>query len=254
VSQPSIKVVAERIQQLKQSGNATELSNLLHTLNQSLGLSAETFAPVIAEAEANAQRAFNQLPKEIKDAAEVERIEFSAHPPFFRLGCFKLKRKEKKRNQWDLSALDNVIVQTVQAESGREIVVHVLNRIKEIEAVVVRASTYAKELRGGYELLQEAVGSSERVSPNLLMIVMSAKSLRRALTLGDVELAQPLSRVAFGYLLATIQKSNETQLEFKPATQLETAKQHAFLSVPIGSLNPRELCESRPVANIKVGL
>lgn len=254
--QTSPRLIAEQIQSLKSSGNTTELSTLLRELNNVLSLSWDVYAPIISEAEANEQRLANQTPKELKEVADGEGVQFSAHPPFYRAGCIKLKRKEKRFDQWELSALDNVVVETIQASSGRMVMERVLVRIKEIEATLQRAQAYAKELKTAYSLLQESSAGLEKVSPNLLMVLTATKNLRKILISGDAsEAPQKLSRAAFGYLLAKLNKEavdNGLQIELKPATQLETSKPQAFLSVPIGSLNPRELSEARSIAAVKV--
>lgn len=253
--QISDKAIVERIQFLKGSGDTAGLSNLLRELNGVLALPWDAYKLLLSEVEANEQRLLHLVPKELKEIAEGEGVQFSAHPPFYRVGCAKLMRNEKKAVQWEISALDNIVVETVRASSAREVMERVLTRIKEIEDVLKRAPALAKELKTTYLLLQEVGVGTERIAPNLLMVLMATKGIRKALSNGEAAQApQMISRAAFGYLLAKLSKepSNGLQIELKPATQLETSTPHTFLSVPASSLNPREIDESRLVAAIKV--
>jgi hypothetical protein len=255
MSQSLSRPFGEFILDLKRRGDVGELKKALDGLNEVLALPSETYTPLLEEAEANRQQSFVQLPKELRDAAAAEGLEFKASPPFYRVGCFTLKQTGKKPDYWDLTALDNVVVRSVQAHSGQELVKFVLEHITGIEAVLKQTKLLVKDLRATYTLLADALVNTDRMPPNLLLMLMNTKNARRGLSTGDLELTRPLSRAAFGYALAKLQKDPEASglsLELKPATQLETAKAHTYVSVPVGSLDPRTICDSRPIASLRI--
>ncbi len=235
------KPPSEIILDPKERGDVGELKRVLDSIGQALALPEESYAPLLAEARNNQKQAAPRFPKELRDAAEASSLEFRASPPYYRVGCFTLRQNDKKPDLWDLSALDNVVVASVQAFRGEELVKPVLEHITAVEAALKQAKPLGKDLKANYGLLADTLANTDHVPPNLLLALMNIRGARGSLVEGGLEPGRPLSRAAFGYVLAKIQKDPETSalgLELKPATQLETAKPHTYVSVPVGSLDP----------------
>lgn len=249
------KPPAELLLDLVQRGNVSELKRILDNLNQVLTLSEESYAPLLAEAKTKQQQIAARFPKELRDAANAAGFEFRASPPYYRVGCFTLRQNDKKSNQWELSALDNVVVASVQAFSGEELVKLTLEHVAGIEAALKQTKQLSKDLKTNYGLLVDTLVNTDHIPPNLLLALMNLKGARSSLVLGRLEPGRLVSRTAFGYVLARIQKDpgeSALGIELKPATQLETAKPYTYVSVPVGSLDPRTLCEARPVASLRI--
>jgi hypothetical protein len=254
-AQDATRALTMALQQIHEQGDLARLKRAYRTLEKELGLQVDVFAPTLAKVEQDLKSARERLGTELRRLAREANCDFKYEPPHITFGCVTLR--EKSFGTWELSMLDDVVLETIHTTSASRLADRSIAHIEEVEVALTKTDAFLEAIQLAYDLARLSAPESTRFSPNLLMLLASfGKSLTKQLVSRDKLEARPLSRVQFGFLLEQVRRLRHESdalgvpaLRFEGAVVQITGEPHRYLAIPSGT-DPRRALPSRLVASI----
>ena len=241
---------------LKDRGDVAGFENAVRELQDALQLPDDVVRVWLGEAAEREREVRRQLGPGLKEAALREACHFEFRPPYVTLGCVTIF--EKQPGLWHLSVLDTVVIKRIETQNAEELANAALDIIRGIDAALLQAQELGKGVVVALQWLGDAYADMPDQPVNLVRLLCTyGKELRRGLG-STMDLPKyVLSREAFGYVLARLQRlahegsDGYPTLAFRGATQHVTPDPTRYVSVPKDD-NPRSKSTHSAVTAIAV--
>jgi hypothetical protein len=244
------KALSDSLRELKEEAHLPSYERAMSSLQTELGLSEASLLPILEAARTELKSVKASFGQQLRDLARDAGYDFEYHPPNIAIGCVRLREKEKDA-AWELSVLDDVVVEVVQTGNARTLFRRAANAITDIEKKLATTKGFLEDLQAAYDLVRASVGAVEYVSPNLLMLLCTyGRTQRKQLISATAAPPAPLSRAQMGYLIRSVlhpsgSSGNAPQIALQPATAHVAKDPHRFITVPT-DVDPRRTIDNQP--------
>ncbi|TNF32501.1 MAG: hypothetical protein EP329_09875 [Deltaproteobacteria bacterium] len=249
--------VASALEALKERGDVSGFEGAARRVQEALGIPDGVVNGWISDASQRAEDLRRDLGKNLRQIAEREQCFFEYRPPRITFGCVEMH--EERESRWNLTVLDTISVAKIEATRAEELAEAALEIIRGIENALLLVQDAAKGLTAGLDWLNAVYSEPTEHPVNLVrLFCIYGKDARRELGTGTGFPKIKLTREAFGYVLARIQRlaidgrdEGYPELTFRGATQHVTKDPARYVSIPKND-NPRKPSQHSPIAAINL--
>lgn len=248
----AIKAIEAAFKTLVAEADVSAIDKLLGELALALDVPTSILSPASERVRTTLLQQRGSLANDLREIAEARGCEVRCPLPYVSVGCVTLH--ERRPNEWSLSVLDDVPIQTIRTTNGRSLAAHALRVIDDIESFLEKWRSFTKDLRSARDALRRA--NDDTIPANALMLLCAhGSALHALLTSPRGAPADPgISRAQFGFLLRRLADEAGTAsigltLAFSGATQHDTRHPEHYISIP-DVPDPRRHCGHRRVASV----